>query len=308
MPNCSSCGAQYIQGAQSCPQCGAPVISGGASSTHRIPGLLNPGDTVCGDYEIERLLRADHAGERYLGAHRLTRQPVTVEVLAPALVRDPQARDQILAEAQILSKFHHPTLPVMYTFREESGRFLVVFQRPEGNPLSKSMAEGTPLSPLDATKVFEQVLSGLHHTHQQGLFHGALRPSLVYLDDSLNVMLGGFGFLKALDPPEEGSGDELPMATYMAPEVALGKNADHRTDLYHVGILFFHTVAGSPPFTGSSDYEIIRGHVETPPPDLRALNPTVSPEIAKVIKQALVKDPAGRFPTAAEFRDALLKV
>jgi serine/threonine-protein kinase len=243
-----------------------------------------------------------------LGSHRLTGQPVTVEVLSRRVVSDPQSREQIIAEAQVLAKLHHPNLPVMYNFREESGRFFVVFERPEGITLADHLAENGPLTPDRAVKVFDQVLAGLHHAHLQGLFHSSLRPSLIHLDDELRVLISGFGFLKTVEDSDgQAPENKAVLATYLAPEQAMGQPADHRSDLYLTAVLFFEAVAGRPPFVGRSDYEVIRGHVENPPPDLRALCPSLSEDLADVIAKGLVKHPDGRFRTAEEFRLALAK-
>ena len=291
-----------------CFACGTPIThqSDGTLPINLQQDTFRPGTVVCQDYVIEALQQVDDLGERYRARHQLTGQQVTVELLAGHIATDPEFRSRILSEARTLAKLHHPNIPIMYNLREESGRFVVVLEQPEGRSLDRILSDRGAISALKAIPLMDQVLSGLEHAHSMNLVHGRLRPSLLFVSDEDRVMVTGFGFLQSLQTRgSAGLPGHVPTPAYMAPEQALGQPVDQRTDLYLAAVLFFEMLAGRPPFTGTSDYEILRGHVEKPPRDLRELVPTVPPVVSAVIARALVKQPDGRFQTASQFRVAL---
>jgi len=305
---CPQCGKTLPDGAVFCFACGTPIPhqSDVALPINLQQETLRPGTVVCQDYVIEGLQQVDDLGERYRATHHLTGQQVTVELLAGHIAADPEFRSRILSEARILAKLHHPNIPIMYNLREENGRFVVVLEQPEGRSLDRILSERGTISALKGIPLMDQVLSGLEHAHSLNLVHGRLRPSLMFVSDEDRVMVTGFGFLQSLQTRgSAGLPGHIPTPAYMAPEQALGQPVDQRTDLYLAAVLFFEMLAGRPPFTGTSDYEILRGHVEQPPRDLRELVPTVPPVVSAVIARALVKQPDGRFQTANQFRVAL---
>ncbi len=265
---------------------------------------LKAGSLVFDDYVVETLIQADEAGERYVAHHRLTGQLVTLLLLAADLGRDEEMRRLILSEGRRLARLHHPNIPVMFNLREDQGRFLAVFEHPEGTVLEHILARQGALSAARVSVLAEQLLSALDEAHRNGLVHGALSPKWVVVDgrDQLTVM--GFGFLQSLQARRPGRRSDAD-PRYQAPEQALGRPVDERTDVYLAGLVLYAMLAGRPPFDGPADYEILRGQVEQPPPDLRALQPTVPPATALVVGRALVKSPDGRYDSAASFLHAL---
>ncbi len=307
MKNCPQCGRPLPPNAKFCFACGASVELAQKDDTLPI-GLsassLRAGALVFEDYVVESLIQADEAGERYVAHHRLTGQLVTVLLLAESLGRDEEMRRVILSEARRLARLHHPNIPVMFNLREEQGRFLAVFEHPEGVLVEQLLARQGALSPSRVLGLAEQLLAAIGEAHHMGLIHGALGPRWVYVDGRDRLMVTGFGFLQSLQSRRVGSRTGMD-PRYTAPEQALGQPVDERTDLYLAGLLLFAMLAGRPPFDGPADYDILRGQVEQPPPDLRSLQPTVPPAVASAVGRALVKSPDGRFESAAAFLEAL---
>jgi tetratricopeptide (TPR) repeat protein len=120
------------------------------------------------------------------------------------------------------------------------------------------------------------------------------------------VVLADFGIALLAHHSQSLTKGLLGTPQYMAPEQALGEPTDERSDLYALGIMLFEMLAGQVPFRGDSPLATLALHVNAPLPKLRSLNSAVPEPVEEMIERALAKDPMQRFPTAAEFRTALL--
>jgi serine/threonine-protein kinase len=86
---------------------------------------------------------------------------------------------------------------------------------------------------------------------------------------------------------------------YMSPEQAQGLNADFRSDIYSLGIVLFEVFTGALPFTGDTMMQVVLGHIRTPPPPPRQLNPRIPERLEAVILKAVEKDPGRRYETVS---------
>jgi len=161
--------------------------------------------------------------------------------------------------------------------------------------LADVLKERGALPELDLLRTFLQVLDDLRMAHDEGLLHRDINPARIVLNGE-GWKLTDYGLAK------------VGTVRYMSPERCQGRPMDARSDIYSLGVVLFQAATGQVPFDAEMKFQIMEAHASTPPPAPRTINPAVSAELEQVILRALAKDPADRFQSAAEFKQALVAV
>jgi serine/threonine protein kinase len=236
---------------------------------------------------------------------------VAIKILPPSKARDPLILARFQREAKLALRLNHPNIVRTFHVGEQGKLHFLVMECLEGDTLDEVVRRRGKLSPGEAIRLGRQVLLGLHQIHGRRLIHRDIKPG--------NLMLvGGDGrstlsdVLKILDigtgrstGAEEGpnteltnEGDMLGTPQFMSPEQARDpRKADIRADLYSLGCVFYHMLAGQPPFVDANPVRLLVRHATEPPKSLRQINPHVPENLEAIINRLLAKDPAQRFAT-----------
>ena len=150
----------------------------------------------------------------------------------------------------------------------------------------------------------------LDYAHGEGIVHRDIKPMNVLLTAEGKPILSDFGLARTLEASAAltGTGSVWGTPEYVAPEQGLGQPADHRSDLYSVGIIIYQMLLGQPPFRGDTTISTIMAHIHQPVPRPTELNPDLDPHLESVLLRALAKNPAERYQTAAALVRALTGV
>jgi serine/threonine-protein kinase len=178
----------------------------------------------------------------------------------------------------------------------------------EGPTLAAYLREHPKLSFEEATSILEQMLAVLGAAHASGILHRDVKPANVLLAEDGQVKLADFGIAKVLsDASAELTlhGHVMGTPTYLAPERVAGHDASRQSDLYSAAVIGYEMVAGKPPFKGENVAATLAAHQRSPVPALLDVRPDAPPEYAAAVERGLAKDPADRFASAEEMRDAL---
>ena len=156
--------------------------------------------------------------------------------------------------------------------------------------------------------VLGQVIDALDFVHGKGFIHRDLKPSNIMVDDTRRVRIMDFGLVKQLSDASALtlSGRVVGTYRYMAPEQASGREVDHRSDLWSLGVILYELLVGRPPFPSSVPSELWREITSVEPPAIREMNPAADVALAAAAERLLRKDPADRIQTAAELRSAIV--
>ncbi len=295
---CQYCQAEAPTEAVHCPNCGQPLPK----------HLLLQGELVADDYQIVRLIGYGGMGEVYLAQHHLTGQQVAVKVLAFHLAEEVDLRIRFLDEARILARLDHPNIVMLHNFKQEGERMLIIMQYVDGESLDRIIERTGPMDSEQAALLFAPLADALGHAHDMGIIHRDLKPSNILVNPQGKARLTDFGIAKLTEGGANltRTGTRVGTSWFMSPEQGLNKPADSRSDIYALAVTLYNCLSGRLPFSGDSEYEVIKGHVELPPPPIFACDDPLDREVEAVVMQALAKDPNERFQHGNAMRDALL--
>jgi len=264
-----------------------------------------------GRYRVVRMIGEGGMGRVYEGVNPEIGSRVALKVLATWLATDAEVSERMFAEARAVNMIRHPRIVHAIDFlRLADGRPVIVMELVEGRSMREALAgRDAPLGGI--VDVILQVLDVLAAAHAVGVVHRDLKPDNILISPEGHARVLDFGIAKLMHPsaelpgPRTRTGVVLGTPLYMAPEQISGGVTDGSVDLYSLGVVLFEAVTGTLPFEGATDFDVMRAHVDTPPPSARALRPDVPVELERVIDRALAKHPRDRFASAIAMGNAL---
>ncbi|HWJ54760.1 MAG TPA: serine/threonine-protein kinase [Vicinamibacterales bacterium] len=301
-----------------CPECGLTQPGPGPCPTDRTP-LAPIGEdvllgTTIGAYRVARLLGIGGMGRVYKGAHPTIGSRVAIKVLSRECSDRRDLVERFFSEARAVNVIRHESIVnVLDLSRLPDGRPYIIMEYLDGAPLAAILDEAirtrTPLPLGGLARLAVEVLDALGAAHGKGVVHRDLKPDNIFVAPSGRPKVLDFGIAKLSDANLLGSatrtGSLLGTPHYMSAEQAAGRPVDHRADLYAIGVILFECATGRKPFQAEALFDLLRMHVEVPPPSPRALRPDMPPELEHVILTALAKAPDHRFPSAMAMSMAL---
>ena len=263
--------------------------------------------TLAGRYELAEVIGRGGMGTVYRAVDLVLGRSVAVKMLPGLLAdQDPTSVARFEREARAAAALNHPSVVAVYdTGADETTRFIVM-ELISGRSLEAILRDDGPLDPDRAAGIAARVADALAAAHAAGIVHRDIKPANVMVAEDGSVKVLDFGIARAMDATTlTHNASVLGTAAYMAPEQALGKPADERSDIYSLGCVLYALLAGHPPFSGDGAAAILNQHANIAPPTLRAENRRVSPELNAVVMQMLSKSPDDRPQTAGQVRDRL---
>jgi serine/threonine protein kinase len=274
---------------------------------------------------LDRLGRGRMAGV-YKALHRLG-QIVAVKVLPPSKARDQHLLARFQREARLSMKLRHPNVVRTFQVGETGGLHYLVMECLEGETLDDVLQRRKKLPLPEAVRVIHQALLGVQHLHEQGMVHRDFKPSnlmivppstpgpgdttlrstVKILDMSLALALSDESLDESTDQAQlTTEGTLLGTPDYMAPEQARdAHSADIRADIYSLGCVLHHLIAGQPPFPDSNIISQMIRHASEVPKPMKDATAGVPDGLQQIVSCMMAKDPAKRYPTPERAAQAL---
>lgn len=272
---------------------------------------LVPNTLIGARYRLERRVGQGGMAEVWLANDIALNRQVAVKLMKAHHDDDRIVTERFQREAQLSAALNHPNIVTVYDVVEDAGRQAVIMEFVDGMTLREVLDKHHRLSPALTIHIGMAVASALHAAHEKGLVHRDIKPANILLTSAGRVLLADFGIAKALDGKESDLTSENIMmgtAKYLSPEQVRGKKLDGRADIYSLGLVLYECLAGRVPFLGESDVDTALARVQSDPPDLMKIRPTLGPALAQVIHQMLAKEPHGRQPNGEAVRAELYKI
>ena len=299
---CPHCERSFPEG-EHCPADGTRLVQ------LKVPVDPLLGRDLDGRFTILEKLGEGGMGAVYRGMQHSVGREVAIKVVSPHLVSNAEVIKRFFREAKLASRLSHPNAVAVLEFGQtQDGLFYLVMELVTGRTLDQVIEEEKVFRASRVVRIGAQICDALEGAHTLQIVHRDLKPAnvmvLAHGRDLVKVL--DFGLAKSVAPDQASStmtnaGALLGTPAFMPPEIALGQPCDGRADLYSLGCILYQLGTGQLPFVADSIHELISMHGSVPAPPMT----NVPPALAAVVDRLLQKDPALRFQSAAETRDAL---
>jgi serine/threonine protein kinase len=285
-------------------------------------------------YRVLELIGAGGMGAVYKAEHQLMGRAVALKIINPNLVDSPTTVERFRREVKAAARLAHPNIVIAYDAEQAESSHFLVMEYVEGTSLARLVGEKGPLPVSRACDYARQTALGLQHAFDRGMVHRDIKPQNLMVTPDGQVKVLDFGLarfalesapagalLAPPDPPPTPpdlaaantransltqAGAVLGTPDYMAPEQANDpKSADSRADIYSLGCTLYQMLGGQVPFPGGGTVDKLMRHAWERPTPLGQLRPGLPPPLVQVVERMMAKDPAARYPTAADVAAAL---
>ncbi|MBI2389120.1 MAG: protein kinase [Deltaproteobacteria bacterium] len=263
-------------------------------------------------YRLDSVLGEGAMGEVYLGEHVDLRRPAVIKLIKAKYANEEQVVGRMRREARIVARIRHDALVTIYDLGVAAdGRTYIAMEYLEGTVLRRIQQTRGALPVPEAVRLMVQACEGIEVAHQAGVIHRDIKPENLFVTSAGQLKVLDFGVAKPMNDGDltsarTAAGMVLGTPRYMAPEQATGRALSAATDVYAVGCVLFELLTGTPAVDGADAREMLWNHLHTRAPTLaERARRTFDPELEAIVARALAKDPAQRFPRAADLAAAL---
>ena len=275
---------------------------------------MNPG-TQLGSYEILSPLGKGGMGEVWRARDQKLGREVAIKTLPEEFAKDEERLARFEREAKLLASLNHPNIATIHGLEEDNGTRFLVLELVEGDTLAERLKRGA-IPVEESLTLALQIAEALEAAHEKGVIHRDLKPANIKVTPEGKIKVLDFGLAKAfagdgadasvsnsptLSMTATQQGVILGTAAYMSPEQAKGLPTDKRADVFAFGCVLFEMLTGRRTFDGQLAAEILASVIRAEP-DYAALQANLHPEIKKLLRRCLEKEPLKRFRDVGDVR------
>jgi serine/threonine-protein kinase len=238
---------------------------------------------------------------------------VAVKLLRPSLVSDPEFLIRFKREARAAANLSHPNIVTVFDVGQDGpNTHYIVMEYVPGQDLKQLIRAQGAFEVDTALAIIIEVCKGVGYAHRAGLIHCDIKPQNILVTPEHKIKVADFGIARAFTgagTQEQEDPEDVVWGSphYFSPEQAAGEPPTPSSDVYSIGIVMFELLTGQLPFTGSDYKELALAHFSQEPPSLLNYNPGLPPELDRIVRKVLAKEPAARYRTADQLGRILQK-
>lgn len=261
-------------------------------------------------FEFIEIIGKGSAGAVYKAYETALERYVAIKILHPELNNNDVIIKRFINEAKTAASLIHPNIINIFSIKQENDINCIIMEYHNGKNLAEILKENTKLPLSKANEIFLQCLNGITFAHDKGILHRDIKPeNIIYSEKTNTVKIVDFGLAKILDSQKNLtlSGKLIGTPCYMSPEQIKGLPLDAKSDLYSLGVLYFHLVTGKLPYDSENISGYIYKTLHENVPSVKNLEPDISNELNDVIYNLMNKIPENRFKNGHEVQNIILQ-
>ena len=255
---------------------------------------------IISHYKITGKLGEGGMGVVYKASDLRLEREAALKFLPRRYNSKPEMKRRFVQEAKAAALLDHPNICVVFEVGEtEDGRLFIAMPFYDGETLNQKIERGN-LPAGEAVNYALQIAEGLAHAHQAGIVHRDIKPENIMITPAGQVKILDFGVARIADTNLTKAGMVLGTVSYMSPEQASGEAADHRTDLWSLGLVLYEMLTGRQPFRADEIAAMVSSILFKNPAPVSFYAENIPPEFEKIVVKALRKKKSERYQTAEE--------
>lgn len=265
------------------------------------------GKTLNDRYQLTERVGIGGMAEVYRAQDTVLDRIVAVKVMLPQYAADQTFQQRFRQEAASAAKLQSPYIVSIYDWGLDADdeTYYIVMEFLKGTDLKTAIKERGAINQRKAAEIGSQVAQALQVAHDGGIIHRDIKPQNIMIQPDGNIKVMDFGIARAGDAGLSQTATVLGTAHYISPEQAQGKDLTGLSDVYSLGIVLYEATTGRLPFEGTDSVSVAVKQVNEMPAAPRSINPDIDPVLEAIIMKAIAKDPAQRFASAQDMRQAL---
>jgi len=271
------------------------------SGTH-VPPSPDLSNCLLGEFRLLRRLGSGGMAQVYLANQTSLQRNVAIKVMRPDFGMDETLQRRFEQEARAAAGLNHPNIVQVYAVGEFEGLRFIAQEYVQGQNLKQLLQKKQPPDAKLAIHLLRQVCSALQAAHKAGIVHRDIKPENIMVTRRMVAKVTDFGLAQLTLGGERVNltQQNMTMGTplYMSPEQVSGATVDPRSDLYSLGVTFFHLLAGEPPFRAESVFALAYKHLNEAPPSLASRRPDLPRSLVALVRRLMAKKPEDRFEDA----------
>ena len=268
------------------------------------------GDEWLGRYRIDREIGRGAMGRVMLATDEMVGENLILKFMHPELTAEEDSRERFLREVRYSRKVSHPNVIRVHDMLSHEGLSAISMEFFESRGIDEYLKKGKFFEADKGLKILLQVANGMAAAHDQDVIHRDLKPSNILMDDKGLVKIVDFGIASATSKADSQLtqvGSIIGTPAYLSPERARGMEADHRSDIYALGVIAYAMFSGKLPYVGEP-MSLLFQHIEGKAKPVHEIRDTVNPRISLLVQKLMAVDVDDRLQTMAEAAEAIREV
>jgi tRNA A-37 threonylcarbamoyl transferase component Bud32 len=282
-----------------------------ASTSQASPlDLLTPGSVWMDRYHIQKEIGRGAMGRVMLVEDDMVDEAMIIKFMLPALTIDKKSTERFKREVKYARRISHRNVIRVHDLLIKDGVCAISMEYFESRGLDMILKDKTPFDLREGLKLLYQTASGMVAAHEQEVIHRDLKPSNVLINSEGHLKIVDFGIASAGTASESTltqTGSIIGSPAYLAPERAIGADADERCDIYSLGVMAYYVLSGKLPYVGSP-MDVIMQHRKGNAVPIGEVNPAIPKDVATLVTDMMAVEPEDRLQTMVDVRDRIRKL